>query len=66
MRIHPLCNVFADTYPNAELILMGVENHAPRSTPKGVDPHEIASMALAEALLLHRYKRLDAGIAEAR
>jgi acetylornithine deacetylase/succinyl-diaminopimelate desuccinylase-like protein len=30
----PLCNVFADTYPNAEIILMGVEEpltlmHAP-------------------------------------
>jgi acetylornithine deacetylase/succinyl-diaminopimelate desuccinylase-like protein len=53
----PLCNVFADTYPDAELILMGVEEpqcliHAPNES---VDPQEIASMALAEALFLQRY-----------
>ncbi len=55
----PLCNVFADTYPDAEIILMGVEEpsamiHAPNES---VDPREIASMALAEALFLQRYKR---------
>jgi acetylornithine deacetylase/succinyl-diaminopimelate desuccinylase-like protein len=53
----PLCNVLADTYPGAELILMGVEEplaliHAPNES---VDPAEIASMALAEALFLQRY-----------
>jgi acetylornithine deacetylase/succinyl-diaminopimelate desuccinylase-like protein len=53
----PLCNVLADTYPDAELILMGVEEplaliHAPNES---VDPAEIASMALAEALFLQRY-----------
>jgi len=53
----PLCNVFADTYPDAEMILMGVEEpqcliHAPNES---VDPGEIASMALAEALFLQRY-----------
>jgi acetylornithine deacetylase/succinyl-diaminopimelate desuccinylase-like protein len=53
----PLCNVFADTYPDAEIILMGVEDplclmHAPNES---VDPHEIADMALAEALFLQRY-----------
>ena len=36
----PLCNVFADTYPDAEIILMGVEEplaliHAPNES---VDP----------------------------
>ena len=40
----PLCNVFADTYPEAEIILMGVEEplaliHAPNES---VDPQEIA------------------------
>ena len=55
----PLCNVFADTYPDAEIILMGVEEplaliHAPNES---VDPSEIASMALAEALFLQRYAR---------
>jgi acetylornithine deacetylase/succinyl-diaminopimelate desuccinylase-like protein len=53
----PLCNVFADTYPGAELILMGVEEplaliHAPNES---VDPTEIAAMALTEALFLQRY-----------
>jgi acetylornithine deacetylase/succinyl-diaminopimelate desuccinylase-like protein len=55
----PLCNVFEETYPDAELILMGVEEplaliHAPNES---VDPTEIASMALAEALFLERYAR---------
>jgi len=53
----PLCNVFADTYPDAEIILMGVEDplcamHAPNES---VDPAEIADMALTEALFLQRY-----------
>jgi acetylornithine deacetylase/succinyl-diaminopimelate desuccinylase-like protein len=53
----PLCNVFAETYPDAELILMGVEEplamiHAPNES---VDPTEIAAMALTEALFLRRY-----------
>jgi len=53
----PLCNVLADTYPDAELILMGVEEplaliHAPNES---VDPTEIAAMALTEALFLQRY-----------
>jgi cysteinylglycine-S-conjugate dipeptidase len=53
----PLCSVFADTYPDAELILMGVEEplaliHSPNES---VDPAEIAAMALTEALFLQRY-----------
>jgi cysteinylglycine-S-conjugate dipeptidase len=53
----PLCNVFAQTYPDAELILMGVEEpwaliHAPNES---VDPTEIANLALAEALFLQRF-----------
>jgi cysteinylglycine-S-conjugate dipeptidase len=52
----PLCNVFADIYPDAEIILMGVEEpqtlmHAPES----VHPDELATMALTEALFLRRY-----------
>ena len=44
----PLCNVFADTYPDAELIMIGVEEpmaliHAPNES---VAPSEIQSMAL--------------------
>jgi acetylornithine deacetylase/succinyl-diaminopimelate desuccinylase-like protein len=53
----PLCNVFADTYPDAEIILMGVEDpaclmHAPNES---VHPDEIARMATAEALFLRKY-----------
>ncbi|ANZ23441.1 M20/M25/M40 family metallo-hydrolase [Rhodococcus aetherivorans] len=53
----PLCNVFADTYPGAEIILMGVEEpqaliHAPNES---VDPTEIAAMSLVEARFLQNY-----------
>jgi acetylornithine deacetylase/succinyl-diaminopimelate desuccinylase-like protein len=53
----PLCNVFADTYPDAEIFLMGVEEpkcliHAPNES---VDPSEIQHLALAEALFLEKY-----------
>ena len=53
----PLCTVFSETYPDAELFLMGVEEplaliHAPNES---VDPTEIAAMALVEALFLQRY-----------
>ncbi|MFC9436880.1 dipeptidase [Nocardia sp. NPDC057030] len=53
----PLCNVFADTYPDAEIMLLGVEEptcliHAPNES---VDPAEIEHMALAEALFLLNY-----------
>jgi len=55
----PLCTVLAGTYPDAEIILMGVEEplamiHAPNES---VDPGEIAAMALTEALFLQRYAR---------
>jgi acetylornithine deacetylase/succinyl-diaminopimelate desuccinylase-like protein len=55
----PLCTVFADTYPDAEIILAGVEEphaliHAPNES---VDPTEIAAMALAEALFLEHYPK---------
>lgn len=53
----PLCNVFAETYPDAEIMLLGVEEpkcliHAPNES---VDPSEIEYTALAEALFLSRY-----------
>ena len=53
----PLCNVFAETYPDAELLLMGVEEplaliHAPNES---VDPAELERVATAEALFLQRY-----------
>jgi acetylornithine deacetylase/succinyl-diaminopimelate desuccinylase-like protein len=53
----PLCNVLAETYPDAEIMLLGVEEpkcliHAPNES---VDPSEIEHIALAEALFLRRY-----------
>lgn len=53
----PLCNVLAETYPRAEIILMGVEEprcliHAPNES---VDPTEIEHMAQVEALFLRAY-----------
>jgi cysteinylglycine-S-conjugate dipeptidase len=53
----PLCNVLADTYPDAEIFLMGVEEpkcliHAPNES---VDPSEIEHLAMAEALFLENY-----------
>ncbi|MEU4253344.1 dipeptidase [Amycolatopsis sp. NPDC026612] len=53
----PLCTVFAETYPEAEILLIGVEEpqsliHAPNES---VAPQEIADMALTEALFLRGY-----------
>jgi acetylornithine deacetylase/succinyl-diaminopimelate desuccinylase-like protein len=53
----PLCNVFAETYPDAEIFLMGVEEpkcliHAPNES---VDPGEIERLAEAEARFLKQY-----------
>ncbi|MBF6173038.1 dipeptidase [Nocardia blacklockiae] len=53
----PLCNVFAETYPDAEIMLIGVEEpgcliHAPNES---VDPTEIEHLALTEALFLASY-----------
>ncbi|MBA2956252.1 M20/M25/M40 family metallo-hydrolase [Nocardioides sp. MAH-18] len=53
----PLCNVFAGTYPGAEIMLLGVEEplaliHAPNES---VDPGEIERLATAAALFLQRY-----------
>ena len=56
----PLCNVFADTYPDAEIMLLGVEEplaliHAPNES---VDPGEIRALAESLALFLQRYPTL--------
>jgi cysteinylglycine-S-conjugate dipeptidase len=53
----PLCNVFKDTFPDAEILLLGVEEprcliHAPNES---VAPSEIENMALVEALFLQTY-----------
>jgi acetylornithine deacetylase/succinyl-diaminopimelate desuccinylase-like protein len=52
----PLCNVFQETFPGAEIMLLGVEEprcliHAPNES---VDPSEIENMALVEALFLQK------------
>lgn len=57
----PLCTVFQQTYPGAEVILIGVEEplaliHAPNES---VAPSEIEDMALTEALFLQRYAALQ-------
>jgi len=53
----PLCNVLRETYPDAEIMLIGVEEprcliHAPNES---VDPSEIENMAVTEAAFLGRY-----------
>jgi acetylornithine deacetylase/succinyl-diaminopimelate desuccinylase-like protein len=53
----PLCNVFQQTFPDAEIMLIGVEEplcliHAPNES---VAPSEIENMALVEALFLQNY-----------
>jgi cysteinylglycine-S-conjugate dipeptidase len=58
----PLCGVLAETFPKAELILLGVEEpraliHAPNES---VDPDEIACMAMAEAIFLRHYSGVAA------
>lgn len=59
----PLCTIFRDTFPDAEIALMGVEEprcliHAPNES---VDPSEIEHMALAEALFLRKYAAATKG-----
>jgi acetylornithine deacetylase/succinyl-diaminopimelate desuccinylase-like protein len=53
----PLCNVLAETFPDAEIMLLGVEEprcliHAPNES---VEPSEIEHIALAEALFLKKF-----------
>jgi cysteinylglycine-S-conjugate dipeptidase len=53
----PLCNVLAETFPEAEIMLLGVEEprcliHAPNES---VDPFEIENMALVEATFLQNF-----------
>jgi cysteinylglycine-S-conjugate dipeptidase len=53
----PLCSALREVYPDAEVMLIGVEEpacliHAPNES---VDPSEIEHIALAEALFLGRY-----------
>ena len=59
----PLCNVLAQTFPDSEIVLMGVEEplcaiHAPNES---VDPSEIQHMAHVEALFLREYAAAAGG-----
>lgn len=59
----PLCNVFQETFPEAEIMLLGVEEpkcliHAPNES---VDPSEIENMALVEVRFLQRYAESRSG-----
>jgi acetylornithine deacetylase/succinyl-diaminopimelate desuccinylase-like protein len=59
----PLCNVLQEAYPDAEIMLLGVEEpqcliHAPNES---VDPSEIENMAVTEALFLERYAAAKRG-----
>jgi cysteinylglycine-S-conjugate dipeptidase len=54
----PLCNVLHATYPDAEIMMIGVEEprcliHAPNES---VDPSELERIALSEALFLRSYR----------
>ena len=53
----PLCNVLQETFPDAAIMLLGVEEpqcliHAPNES---VDPGEIERMALVEAIFLQKF-----------
>jgi acetylornithine deacetylase/succinyl-diaminopimelate desuccinylase-like protein len=53
----PLCNLLADEFPEAEIMLLGIEEplcqiHAP---DESVDPTEIENIALATALFVRDY-----------
>jgi acetylornithine deacetylase/succinyl-diaminopimelate desuccinylase-like protein len=58
----PLCTVFQERFPDAEIMLLGVEEplcliHAANES---VDPSEIENIALAEALFMHKYAQSKA------
>jgi acetylornithine deacetylase/succinyl-diaminopimelate desuccinylase-like protein len=53
----PVCGAFSDAYPDAEILLFGVEEPqcAIHSQNESVNPSEIERIALAECLFLSRY-----------
>jgi cysteinylglycine-S-conjugate dipeptidase len=58
----PLCTVLQETFPDAEIMLLGVEEpmcliHAANES---VDPSEIENIALAEALFMQKYAEAKA------
>lgn len=58
----PLCTAFREVFPDAEIMLLGVEEpqcliHAANES---VDPGEIEHIALAETLFMHKYAQAKA------
>ncbi|MGV9270496.1 M20/M25/M40 family metallo-hydrolase [Kitasatospora sp. NPDC003701] len=56
----PLCNTLQSLYPQAEIVLIGVEEPTTQihAVNESVDPQELERMALTEALFLRRYAEL--------
>ncbi|GHF81102.1 dipeptidase [Kitasatospora xanthocidica] len=56
----PLCNTLRSLYPQAEIVLIGVEEPTTQihAVNESVDPRELELMALSEALFLRRYAEL--------
>ncbi|MEV7603748.1 dipeptidase [Kitasatospora sp. NPDC089797] len=56
----PLCNTLRSLYPEAEIVLIGVEDPTTQihAVNESVDPQELERMALTEALFLRRYAEL--------
>ncbi|PBC71418.1 acetylornithine deacetylase/succinyl-diaminopimelate desuccinylase-like protein [Streptomyces sp. TLI_235] len=56
----PLCNTLRTLYPQAEIVLIGVEEPTTQihAVNESVDPQELERMALTEALFLRAYARL--------
>ncbi|MBV2156039.1 dipeptidase [Kitasatospora sp. SUK 42] len=56
----PLCNTLRTLYPEAEIVLIGVEEPTTQihAVNESVDPQELERMALTEALFLRRYAEL--------
>ncbi|MFI6849199.1 dipeptidase [Kitasatospora sp. NPDC050467] len=56
----PLCNTLRSLYPQAEIVLIGVEEPTTQihAVNESVDPLELERMALTEALFLRRYAEL--------
>ncbi len=58
----PLCTVLQQTFPDAEIMLLGVEEPQCliHSANESVDPTEIERIALAEVLFMHKYAQARA------
>ncbi|MEU9048320.1 MULTISPECIES: dipeptidase [unclassified Kitasatospora] len=56
----PLCNTLRTLYPQAEIVLIGVEEPTAQihAVNESLDPQELERMALTEALFLRRYAEL--------